>query len=160
MARKTSFAASTLNVSISERLVIDGRDYGGISSFSIPNIKDVSKRLVTVLHTAESVIATFSAVIGAGNFIAANVMYIRFTNLDTTNFITLTFRNQDNDEVAIKLDNTKSIILCASDEGMVAMLNATEDADAAYSTNLGSLTNIQARADSGSVDLEMFIASK
>ena len=48
----------------------------------------------------------------------------------------------------------------ASDEGMAAMFNATEDADAASSTNLGSLTNIQADADSDVVDIEMYIASK
>ena len=34
-----------------------------------------------------------------------------------------------------------------------------EDADAAYSTNFGSLTNIQADANSDSCDLEILIAS-
>ena len=43
--------------------------------------------------------------------------------------------------------------------GMTAVMNATQDADAASSTNFGSLTNIQADADTGSCDLEMVIAS-
>ena len=42
---------------------------------------------------------------------------------------------------------------------MTAVFNATQDADAASSTNFGSLTNIQADADTGSCDLEMIIAS-
>ena len=42
--------------------------------------------------------------------------------------------------------------------GMTAVMNATQDADAASSTNFGSLTNVQADADSGSVDLEIYIA--
>ena len=42
---------------------------------------------------------------------------------------------------------------------MSAVFNATQDADAASSTNFGSLTNIQADADSDSCDLEMLIAS-
>ena len=39
------------------------------------------------------------------------------------------------------------------------MFNATQDADAASDTALGSLTNIQADASSGTCDLEVFIAS-
>ena len=41
---------------------------------------------------------------------------------------------------------------------MVDVFNATQDADAAYSTNFGDLTNLQARADTASVDLEFYIA--
>ena len=163
MARLAKFEGTdgaTLTVTLTESLTLNGRDYGSKQSVEIPAIVDVTRRIVTVLHTAEPVIATFSSVVGPGGYIAADVMYMRFTNLDDTNFITLTFRNQDNDEVAIKVDNGKSLLLFASNEGMAAMFNATEDADAAYSTNLGSLTNIQARADTGSVDLEMYIAGK
>ena len=43
--------------------------------------------------------------------------------------------------------------------GMVGVLNATQDADAASDTALGSLTNIQADANTGNCDLEMIIAS-
>ena len=164
MARITKFGGTdgeTLTVTLSESLTIDDRDYGSQQSFTIPSIVDVTRRLVTILHTAESVIATFSATIGPGGYIAGDVMYMRFTNLDDTNFVTLTFRNQDNDEVAIKIDDGKSLVLCGdNDGGMGDIFNATEDADAAYSTNLGDLTNIQARADTASVDLEMYIACK
>jgi len=69
-------------------------------------------------------------------------------------------RNQDNDEAAIKLDAGQSFIWNGDNaNGMTAVLNATEDADAASSTNFGSLTNIQADADTASCDLEVFIAS-
>ena len=42
---------------------------------------------------------------------------------------------------------------------MTAIFNATQDADAASSANFGSLTNIQADADTGSCNLEVIIAS-
>ena len=164
MTRLTKFegtSGATLTITLNENLIIDGRDYGSKQSIAIPSIVDVTRRLVTVLHTAESVIATLAAVIGPGWYIAADVMYMRFSNLDDTNFVTLTFRNQDNDEFAIKLDAGHSFIWVGdANDGMTAVLNATQDADAAYSTNFGSLTNIQARADTGSVDLEMYIAGK
>jgi hypothetical protein len=118
------------------------------------------KRILTIT-TAECVVATFSAAVAsAGHYVAADVRYIRFTNRDGTNFITLTFRNQDNDEVAIKLDAGQSFVLNGDNaNGMTAVFNATQDADAASSANFGSLTNIQADADTGSCDLEMIIAS-
>jgi hypothetical protein len=160
MARISSFAGATLTVKISEKLTINQRDYGGEQSMDISSIVDVTKRLVTVT-TTEATIATFSAAIGPGAYIAADVMYMRFTNLDDTNFVTLTFRNQDNDEVAVKVDAGKSFILCGDNSGgMANMFNATQDADVASDTDLGDLTNIQADANSASIDLEMYIACK
>ena len=160
MARITAYAAATLTVTIKEELKIDNRDYGGLQEITISSITDVNRRIVTIT-TTETVIATFAAAVGPGAYIAADVMYMRFSNLDQTNFVTLTFRNQDNDEVAIKIDDGKSFILCGdNDGGMADIFNATEDADVAYSTGLGDLTNIQADADTASVDLEMYIASK
>ena len=160
MARLTSFGGATLTVTLKENLTIDKRDYGGQQIMEIASIVDVTRRLVTVT-TTEAVIATFAAAIGPGAYIAADVMYLRFTNLDDTNFVTLTLRNQDNDEVAVKLDAGKSFILCGDNSGgMADMFNATQDADAGSDTDLGDLTNIQADANSANVDLEMYIASK
>ena len=163
MARLTSFGGTdgeTLTVTVTEALTIDNRDYGSKQSFTVPAVVDVTRRLVTVT-TTEAVIATFAAAVGPGAYIAADVMYMRFTNIDDTNFITLTFRNQDNDEVAIKLDAGKSFILCGDNSGgMADIFNATQDADAAADTNLGDLTNIQADANTANVDLEMYIACK
>ena len=155
----TTIVPASMTVTITEAIVLNGQRQGGTNSKSFASIAEISKRIVTVTVT-ESTIATFSAAVASGNYIAASVRYIRFTNLDDTNFVTLTFRNQDNDEVALKLDAGQSFILNGDNaNGMTAVLNATQDADAASSANFGSLTNIQADADTASVDLEMFIAS-
>ena len=156
----STIKSQSLKVTLTEEIVLNNSNYKSTNVLSIPYISEISKRIITVT-TAESVIATFStAVAAAGHYIAADVRYIRFTNLDDTNFITLTFRNQDNDEAAIKLDAGQSFIWNGdNNNGMTAVLNATEDADAASSTNFGSLTNIQADADTASCDLEVFIAS-
>jgi hypothetical protein len=152
--------AGTLKVKIQEEILLDNQDYGSKRILEISGINEISKRILTIT-TNESTIATFSgAVASAGHYNDSAVRYIRFTNLDDTNFITLTFRNQDNDEAAIKLDAGQSLIWNADNSGgMVGVLNATQDADAASDTALGSLTNIQADANTGSCDLEMFIAS-
>ena len=151
---------ANLTVTHTEDITLNGQQFGGTTIKSFAGINEISKRILTIT-TTECVINTFSsAVASAGHYTAADVRYIRFTNLDGTNFITLTFRNQDNDEVAIKLDAGQSFVLNGDNaNGMTAIFNATQDADAASDTAFGSLTNIQADANSGSCDLEMLIAS-
>ena len=153
---------ATLKVKLQEDIILDNQDYSSKRILEISSITEISKRILTIT-TTESTIATFSAAVASsGHYIAADVRYIRFTNLEASggNFITLTFRNQDNDEVAIKLDAGQSFIWNGDNSnGMTAVFNATQDADAASDTAFGSLTNIQADANTGSCDLEMFIAS-
>ena len=151
---------ATLTVTHTEDITLNGQQFGGTNIKTFASINEISKRILTIT-TAESTIATFSAAVAsAGHYVAADVRYIRFTNRDSTNFITLTFRNQDNDEVAIKLDAGQSFIWNSDNSGgMVDVFNATQDADAASDTALGDLTNIQADANTGSCDLEMIIAS-
>ena len=156
----STIGTATLTVTLTEAVTLNGSNHGATNIVTFSAINEVSKRIVTIT-TTESTIATFSAAVAsAGHYVAANVRYIRFTNKDDTNFITLTFRNQDNDEAAIKLDAGQSFVWNGDNaNGMTAVLNATEDADAASSTNFGSLTNIQADADTASCDLDMFLAS-
>ena len=151
---------ANLTITHTEDITLNGQQFGGTTIKSFADINEISKRILTIT-TTECVINTFSsAVASAGHYTAADVRYIRFTNLDGTNFITLTFRNQDNDEVAIKLDAGQSFVLNGDNaNGMTAIFNATQDADAASDTAFGSLTNIQADANTGSCDLEVIIAS-
>ena len=156
----TTLTAATLTLTVKESISLNGYEQGSTNTNTISSVVEISKRIVTIT-TTESTIATFSAAIAsAGHYVAANVRYIRFTNLDDTNFITLTFRNQDNDEVAIKLDAGQTFIWNGdNNDGMSAVFNATQDADAASDTAFGSLTNIQADANGGDCDMEMLIAS-
>ena len=155
----STLSSATMTVRVVESIKLNGTEQGAVNTKTISSINEISKRIITIT-TAESVIATFSAAVAsAGHYVAADVRYMRFTNKDDTNFITLTFRNQDNDEVAIKLDAGNSFMWSADNSGgMVDVFNATQDADAASSTNFGSLTNIQADADTGSCDMEIFVA--
>ena len=160
MSRISSHAAATMTVTVKEAITINSRDYGSTQTTTIASIANVNRRIVTVTTTEAVVMTLAAAPATAGKFIAAKVKYMRFTNLDATNFITLTFRNQDNDEVAIKVDAGQSFIWAGDNSnGMAAVMNATEDADANSDQNFGSLTNVQADANTGSCDMEIFVAS-
>jgi hypothetical protein len=156
----TTITPATLTVTLTESISLNGINHGATNTKTIAAINEVSKRILTIT-TNEATIATFSgAVASAGHYNDSYVRYIRFTNLDDTNFITLTFTNDDNDEVAIKVDAGNSFIWIAdNDGGMVDVFNATQNADAASDTALGSLTSIQADASASTCDLEMIIAS-
>ena len=151
---------ANLTVTHTEDITLNGQQFGWTTIKSFTGINEISKRILTIT-TAECVIGTFSAAVAsAGHYTAADVRYIRFTNLDGTNFVTLTFRNQDNDEFAVKLDAGQTLVLNGDNaNGMTAIFNATQDADAASDTAFGSLTNIQADANTGSCNLEVIIAS-
>ena len=156
----TTISPATMTVKVTETISLNGTAQGASNTKTFASINEISKRILTVT-TNESTIATFSgAVASAGHYNDSAVRYMRFTNKDDTYFITLTFRNQDNDEVAFKVDAGQSFIWCGDNsDGMSSVFNATQDADAASDTNFGSLTSIQADAESSTVDIEMFIAS-
>ena len=151
---------ATLTVTLQEDLVLNNSQQGGTITKEVTGINESSKIMLTIT-TNESTIATMSgAVASSGHFNDSAVRYMRFTNLDGTNHVTLTFRNQDNDEFAMKVDAGNSFMVFADNSGgMVGMFNATQDADAASDTALGSITNIQADAGASTVRIEMLVAT-
>ena len=82
---------------------------------------------------------------------------MRFTNLDDTNFIILTFANENDDEAAIKLDAGQTFIMNGDNSGgMVDVLDAIDGTGLSYS--LGDMKSVTADADTGNCDLEVFVA--
>ena len=156
----STITAATMKVTISENITLNGRQQGSINTITIASINEIYKRIMTITTNESTIVTMSGAVASAGHLNDSAVKYMRFTNKDDTNFLTLTFRNQDNDEMAIKVDAGNSFMLFADNSGgMVGMFNATQDADSASDTALGSITNIQADANTGNCDLEMLIAS-
>ena len=156
----STVTASTLTVSLTESINIRGKNQGATTSQTVASINEIYKRILTIT-TNEATIATMSgAVASSGHFNDSFVRYMRFTNLDDTNFLTLTFTNDDNDEVAIKLDAGNSFMWFADNSGgMVDVFNATENANADSDVDLEPIKTIQADANTGNCDLEMLIAS-
>ena len=155
----TTLTAATLTIELKETIDLNGMEQGATNTLTIGSVSEIFKRIVTVTTTEAEIIKIGSS-IDAGRFITGDVRYMRFTNKDDTNFITLTFTNEDDDEVAIKLDAGHSFIFGADNTlGLVDVMNAVTAGNAASDTALGDLTSVQADANSGSCDLEIFIAS-
>ena len=147
MARGSAMGGTsgkTLTVTLTEDLTIDDRDYGSIQSVSIPSIVDVTRRIVTVT-TTEATVLSFGAAIGAGTYIVGDVRYMRFTNLDDTNHVILTFANEYSDEFAIKVDKGHSFIVIADAAGglvdmTVSNQGALQFTDSTVDTSSGAYT--------------------
>ena len=153
----STVTAATLTVTLREQILLNGVEQGGSVTLTIPSINEISKRIVTAT-TTEAVIAWFGTAMNGGTFIETDVRYIRIANLDDTNHVALTFRNEDNDEVGVKLDKGEVFIYNADlSGGVVDTMEAA--ATAITPDSFADLVDITAKANSASVDLEIFIAS-
>jgi len=154
----STITAGTLKVTLTEQIILSGRDHGSKNTLSISSINEVSKRITTVT-TSKHEILSFSGTMGKGNYILADMRYIRFTNLDDTNHLFLIFKNEDNDEFIVKLDKGQSFIyngdLAGGDNDTMEALTA----GTASVSNVGYLLNVSAQADTASCDVEVLIAS-
>jgi len=169
MARISKYGGikgGTLTVGISESITIGGRNYGASNSIDIPNITDISRRMVTVAGgVAEQVLLSFGSSIAAGTFIATDVKYIRISNLDDTNECHLIFKNAANDEVAMVLDKGQSFIyngMLNQNEGVASTLECVAGAVTVSSggvSNLGNLSDVSVCTTASEVDVEVYVAS-
>ena len=152
----TTITASTLTVTLTEAISLNGYDQGSSNTLSISSINEVHKRILTV-PTSEIEVVAMSTANSSGTFIEGDVRYMRFTNLDDTNHVTLTFKNENNDEFAIKIDKGQSFIYNGDMSGGV--VDTMDGIDGTGLTvSLGDLVNVTALADTAACDLEVFVA--
>ena len=154
----STVTTATMTVTVSESITLNGKNQGSINTLSIPAIANITKRIVNVPNSEVEIIAMSSAV-GSGTFITADTLYIRITNLDGDNHVTLTFKSAGNHEFAVKLDKGQSFIYNADLSGGVVDTFDANGAGTAASGNLADLTNIYASADQATCNLEIFVAS-
>jgi len=116
-------------------------------------VNDIFKRVITC-PTSEIVLYLTHASVPQGYVFDKDlVKYVRITNHDDTNFVTLRVSDSNNDEFAYKLAAGQSFILW----GHAASMSAA-DAATAGAVN-ADIASIEAQADSDACDLEIVIAS-
>ena len=153
----STITSAKLKVTITETIKLKGKDQGATTELTINDINEVSSRIVTV-PTSEVEIVAMSTAVSSGTFVEGDVRYIRITNLDDTNHVSLTFKNEDNDEFGVKLDKGQSFIYNGDMSGGV--VDTMEAAASAITPGtFADLVNITALADTAACDLEVFVAS-
>tara|TARA_R100001530_G_scaffold128355_1_gene98032 strand:+ start:726 stop:1202 length:477 start_codon:yes stop_codon:yes gene_type:complete len=155
----TTITNATLKVTVEEEISLNGQRQGSKNVLRISDINEIFKQIVTCTTDRNELFAAIGSGTDRGSFLEANIRYIRITNLDDTYHVNLFFKNESNDEFAIKLDYGQSFIYNGDLSGGVVDTFDANSGGAASSGQLADLTNIYGQADSASVDLEIFVAS-
>jgi hypothetical protein len=146
----TTLDTTNLTVTISEQLTSNGQTLNFSNQLVLPNIKPFDPRVMTIPIT-EITVMQFGATPAAGQFISANVRYIRITNKDDTNFIRIRVIKSGGQTFDVKLEAGKSFIMGNTKESA----NTTGAAFSAFV----DMDNISAQSDTSPCDIEYFVAS-
>ena len=155
----TTITNATLTVTLTESINLNGTEQGATNTRTIAEVNEIFKHIVTCTTDRNELFAAIASGTDRGSFLEANIRYIRITNKDNANHVVLFFKNENNDEFAIKLDALCSFIYNADLAAGVVDTFDANGAGAATSGGLADLTNVYAQADSASCDLEIFVAS-
>jgi hypothetical protein len=150
----TTIAAAPLSITVTESIVINGQSMGGSNTLAIADVTEVFKRIVTVPTTEVTLYSTHDTDVGGSVFDDDLVKYVRITNKDDTNFISLRITSDSggSDEFVYKLNAGESFLLYSHDTSMTASTGVAGAVDA-------NIESVEALADTAEVDCELFVAS-
>ena len=147
----STVTSSTLYVTLTESITLNGADHGSKKKISITGINEVSKRISTVATTPGTQIYAGSSANSFGTYVTNNVKYIRITNLDDTNFVVLHLEGNSH-YAQLKLNPGHVLIL-------TDVSSAFDNASAVSSYSAEDITRIDAMADTAACDIELFVAT-
>jgi hypothetical protein len=153
---------ANLTVTLTESVTLNGSVRGSTNQLTITGIEHVMERIVTVPASNDAtVLLTKDTVASSDSAVdIQDTKYIRITNLDSTNSVTLSLQIDinENDSAA---DESASILLEA---GKTFMLGTPHDcinvgdSNASILTDLHDLESILVDSGSNAVKLEVFVA--
>jgi hypothetical protein len=148
----STVTAATLTVTITESITLNGSDQGATNSFTVASVAEVNKRIVNC-PASDKTILTFGAAIEAGQFIVGDVRYVRLTNKDDTNYVTLNIEGATATDYSVRLDPGASYLIISTSA------TGVDDYADISGVTLEALTGIKATANSAACDLEVLVAS-
>ena len=153
---------ANLTVTLTESVTLNGSVRGSTNQLTITGIEQVMERIVTIPGSADTtVLLTKQTVASSDSAIdIQDTKYIRITNLDSTNSVTLSLQvDVDNDDSAA--DESCSILLEAGKTFMLGTPHEcvnVNDSSASIQQSLKDLESILVDSGSNAVKLEVFVA--
>ena len=148
----TTVTNANLTVTITDSVTLNGQAYGNTNTLTVAEIDEVYSRVVEVPIGAFTNILQLGTT-GQGQVTAANLKYIRVTNLDDTNYINLKMLSNDGDAMVVKVNPGYSFIM----GGAQFDANNADISQAAASH--GSAFTMSAEATVSPCDIEVFAAT-
>ena len=162
----STLTASTLTVKITESITLNGSAQGSENTLSIGSIKQVQKRIVSCPANSETTAVHFKQVVGAatkfdGALDVQDVKYVRLTNLDNSNSLTLSLQVEVGEDdsgadasASLLVEPGKSFVIGSPHDGV-----GVSDANANLVTDLVDLDSLVVQPGGNAIDVEVFIAS-
>ena len=147
---------SQLTVVLKEEIEIGNQTYGNRNTIQVKGIADVSQRVISVPVADTTTLMELSGSVGAGTFGIESIKYARVTNLDNNNWVRLSFISSSAEpanynKYDVRLDAGQSYIFTNSKI-------SGSSAGAAFDSYV-DFTSLKAKANSSTVDLELFVAT-
>ena len=158
-----------LKVKIEEDIILENQNYGSKRTLEISSIDEIYKRIVTCPANAETTVVHFKQVAGAaggatkfdGALDVQDVKYIRVTNLDSSNNLTLSLQVEVGEDdsgadasASILLEAGKSFMMGSGHDGI-----NVSDANSNLVTDLVDLDSLVVQPGSNAISVEVFVAS-
>ena len=146
-----------LTVTISEGVNIDGVQRGGSITTTIADIMDVYDRVITVpTSTAVQLYSTHASNVAGDIFDADFVKYVRITNKDSVNYLTITITGASGDIFYYKLSAGRTLVLWDHK----TVMDTTRTCEGEWDYALADLSGVTATANTAEIRTEIFVASK
>ena len=153
---------ANLTVTLTESVTLNGSVRGSTNQLTITGIEHVMERIVTIPASADTTVLLAKSTVATsdGAIDIQDTKYIRITNLDSTNSVTLSLQVEvDNDDSAA--DESCSILLEAGKTFMLGTPHEcvnVNDSSASIQQSLKDLESILVDSAANSVKLELFVA--
>ena len=143
---------ATLTITLTEAVTLgDGSTDRGTTNVQTVTVDEVDHRIMDV-GTSFTDIIKFASANSAGTFADDTVKYLRITNLDSSNFISLRLRTSSL-EYFVKVEPEDHFILGNN------MMDAETGAGFGTAHSFANIDAISAKADTAGVQIEYFVAS-
>ena len=147
----STISSGTLTVKLTESVSLNGSDMGATNTLTVAAVNEISQRIVTLDASNVRALFEFGTVVAPGKFVSANVKYLRITNKDDTNGVSLNLESASSNCWVVVLAG-QSFLLSASTAGIEA-----DDDTTIVAPTLQDITKISAHS-ANIVDLDCYIA--
>jgi hypothetical protein len=147
----STISSATLTVTTSESITLNGSNMGATNTLSVASINEINQRIVTIDAGNVRTLFNFGGAVSAGEFVRANVKYLRITNKDNTNTVSINIRGNATN-CWVEVEPSGSFMLTTAS----TMMEADDDTTVATPV-LEDLQIISAYSASGA-DLDCYIA--
>ena len=160
-----AITAATLTTTVSESITLNGQTFGNTVTKTHASVKDIMVRSIVVPHGSTiTTLYTVSTTEGGSAFAPTDIKYVRITNTDTTNALSIFIENEAGHEVLHKLNAGCSFILNGHEDSLMAETtdgtDLSGDNDATYAAGSAAIVSVKAQAfGSANVDVELLVAS-